>query len=61
MNCGYDVNKQHSQSEMRAIPICHLSQLEMRWPEIRGEEHSVSLLVYCCSATILRCQFVSFN
>jgi hypothetical protein len=40
INTRYDVKKQDSQSEMKAIPIYHLSQSGTRWPEISGEEHS---------------------
>jgi hypothetical protein len=39
INTGYEVTKQHSQSETTAIPIYYLSRSGMRWPEIRGEEH----------------------
>ena len=58
INTRYDIKKQHSQSEMTAIPIYQLSQSQVRWPEIR-EEHSIRLLVYCCWATILQsvCEF----
>jgi hypothetical protein len=42
INTRYDVKKQHSQSEMRAIPIYHLSQ-GMRWQEIIGEKESADL------------------
>ena len=30
INTGYDIKKQHNQSEMTAIPIYHLSQSGMR-------------------------------
>jgi hypothetical protein len=53
-NTGSDVKKQHSQSEMRIIPIYYLSQSGKRWLEIRGEKHFVLFLVYHCWATILQ-------